>query len=217
MLRVHRTAQSRRPLVWMGLVVGAVGILLVVGGCGIVNEDTETTPTAPVEPTPAPTPAVTRLDLPDLALQRSDVPIELEVVGADYESDVEYKVEYGLPDPEASLTGLRSVANAVRLGNASFPSLADVRSLQRHVLDAVEIPDTGNFGDESILYRVTVLADHAEHHIYYGYINQGGLGATVIGVQGTLPDASAEEIADTIGDILLLMQLQEDRLLASGP
>ena len=217
MLRDHRTARSRHPLVWVGLVAGAVGLLLAAGGCGGVGEEGDTQdPDASQGPTPAPTTALTVADLPDFVLQGSDVPVELELVPTLNESQVEYTADYELPDPEASLTGFRSVSSTVSLSNRAFPSLDDVRALQRHTEEAVEIPSTDGFGEKSILYRVTVLADHANHHIYYGYIKQAGLTATVIGVQGTLPGASPEEVEATLAGILLLMQSQEARLLGSG-
>ena len=93
------------------------------------------------------------------------------------------------------------------------PSLSGVTSLQRHVIDAVEIPSVGNLVDASVLYRVTVQAGLADHHVYYGFINHGDLGATLIAVQGTVPAASPEEVEATVADILLLMQAQADLLL----
>lgn len=214
MLRDRRTTHSRHSLVWIALIVGAVAMLLAVGGCGGVDEDVDAPDSnASEDLTPTPPKALTSFDLPDLVLQRSDIPLELELVAIEQDSELEYKTEYELPDPAAGLTGLRSVSSVVRLGNASFPSLDDVRSLQRHTLDAVEIPNTSTFGDESILYRVTVLADHSEHHIYYGFINLGEVAASLIGVQGTLPEPSPAEVEATVADILLLMQSQENLLL----
>ena len=167
---------------------------------------------------PAPTEArvFTRLDLPGFVLQRSDVPASLDLLNTQDDSEVEYIVEYELPDPEASLTGLRSVSSTARIGNLNFPSVADVRSFQRHTQDAVEIRDIGVFGERSVLYRVTALANKAEHQIYYGFIDYGGLSAALIAVQATLPEPSPAEVDATLPGILLLMQSQEARLLASG-
>ena len=133
MLRNHQKVHSRHPLVWLGLVAGAIVVLLAAGGCGVAGEDSDTLdPDASQAPTPAPTTTLTVLDLPNFVLQRADVPVELEFVPVDNRSQFEYTVEYELPDPEASLTGWRSISSTVRLGTQSFPSVADVRSLQRH-------------------------------------------------------------------------------------
>jgi hypothetical protein len=172
---------------------------------------------------PTPEPAVSRLDLPRLVLQREDIPLDFDLTTSEYVSDNAYAVGYS--SGNAFTIGLREVLARVELADAREAELnfwaisteerarefiAGVLGEFGTVITVVEVEQGRGLGDESRLYKVHLDATPLDQIVYYGWIRVGGVFAQTNTFAGAVD--FLEEDPKIVEDTLLFMQLQADRL-----